>query len=117
MNIQILNNSPARQDLADSGAVARPLSQPVCTTRTLKLGATSADDRMGVWECTPGSYLRQIAEGELMHILSGQCTFTPEGGEPIAIQAGDTVFFPPDTNGRWDIEDTMRKVYVVFSPS
>lgn len=114
MTIQILKNSARRNDLADDGAVARPLSQPACTTRKLPFaGATG--DRMGVWESTPGSYLRQVAEAELMHILAGRCTFTPEGGEAIAIEAGDTVFFPANTNGRWDMQETLRKVYVVFS--
>lgn len=117
MTIQILKNSPARADLADTGAVARPLSQPACTTRTLKLAEGAAGDRMGVWECTAGSYLRQVPEAELMHILAGRCTFTPEGGEPLAIEAGDTVYFPANTRGRWDMTGTLRKVYVVFSPS
>jgi uncharacterized cupin superfamily protein len=117
MTIQIIKNSPRRGDLVDSGAVARPLSQPACTTRTLKLAEATAGDRMGVWECSAGSYMRQVAEGELMHILSGRCTFTPEGGAPMAIEAGDTVFFPPQTKGRWDMQETLRKVYVVFSPS
>jgi uncharacterized protein len=116
-SIQIIRNSPARDDLAASGAVARPLSQPACTTRALKLAEAAAEGRMGIWECTAGSYLRQIPEAELMHILAGRCTFTPEGGEPLAIEAGDTVYFPANTHGRWDMPQTMRKVYVVFTPS
>ena len=116
MSIQIIKNSLHSNDLADDGTVARPLSQPACATRKRVLAAT-ASGRTGVWESTPGSYLRQVAEAELMHILSGRCTFTPEGGEPIAIEAGDTVFFPANTNGRWDMHETLRKVYVVFTPS
>lgn len=115
--IQLLKNSRARNDLADTGAVALPLSQPACTTRAIKLAEAAADDRMGVWECTPGSYMRQVAEAELMHILSGRCTFTPEGGEPLVIEAGDTVYFPANTRGRWDMQETLRKIYVVFTPS
>jgi uncharacterized cupin superfamily protein len=117
MTIQILKNSPARNDLAAAGAVARPLSQPACTTRALKFTEAAGGDRMGVWECTSGSYMRQVAEAELMHILAGRCTFTPEGGEPLAIEAGDTVYFPANTHGRWDMSETVRKVYVVFTPS
>jgi hypothetical protein len=92
-NIQILKQGATRDDLPASAVVARPLSQPACTTRTLKLAEAQAGDRMGVWECTAGSYMRQLPEAELMHILSGRCTFTPEGGAPL------------------------RKVYVVFSRS
>lgn len=113
--IQILKNCAGRNDLAEKGAVARPLTEPACTTRQLDMAATvSAGHKMGVWESTPGSYLRQVPNPELMHILSGRCTFTPEGGELIDIEAGDTVFFPAYTNGRWDMKETVRKVFVVF---
>jgi uncharacterized cupin superfamily protein len=72
---------------------------------------------MGVWECSAGSFMRQLANAEMMHILAGSCTFTPEGGEPLALEAGDVVYFPANTNGRWDIAQALRKVYVVFSPA
>lgn len=114
MKIQILKQAARRSDLADTGAVGRPLSQPACTTKTLPMEAALPGTDMGVWETTPGSYERQVANAELMHILTGRCTFTPEGGEPLAIEAGDTVFFPAHTRGRWDMLETLRKVFVVF---
>jgi len=113
MSIQIIKNSALRQDLADHGAVTRPLSQPVCTTKQLAL-TSEAVRKTGVWECTAGSYERQVVNAELMHILSGRCTFTPTGGEALHIEAGDTVFFPAHTTGRWDMLEALRKVYVVF---
>jgi hypothetical protein len=115
--IQILKNGATRSDLPASGAVARPLSEPACTTRTLELAESPAGDGMGVWESSPGSSMRQVPEAELMHFLAGRCTFTPEGGKPLVIEAGDTVYFPANTRGRWDMETTVRKVYVVFSRS
>jgi len=114
MTIQIIKQSAGIQDLRDSGAVARPLSEPACTTRTLALSGADPH-KAGVWECTAGRYERQVAEGEVMHILAGRCTFTPTGGQPLRIEAGDTVFFPPKTTGVWHIEEAMRKVYVVLA--
>lgn len=111
--IQIIEHSASRQDLVDDGAVARPLSQPACATKQLALTSEEAH-KTGVWECTAGSYERQVVNAELMHILSGRCTFTPTGGEALKIEAGDTVFFPAHTTGRWDMQETLRKVYVVF---
>lgn len=113
MSIQILKNSALRRDLADNGTVARPLSEPVCSTKQMALTLEAAH-KTGVWECTPGSYERQVVNAELMHILSGRCTFIPTGGEALRIEAGDTVFFPAHTTGRWDMLETLRKVYVVF---
>lgn len=49
-----------------------------------------------------------------MHILAGRCTFTPDGGEPIAIEAGDTLFLSPNTVGVWGIQEPVRKVYVLL---
>jgi uncharacterized protein len=113
MNIEILKSSAQRSDLADSGVVARPLGDTVCRTSVLALQGIPSH-KMGVWECTPGSYERQVVNAELMHILAGRCTFTPVGGEALQIEAGDTVFFPAHTEGRWDIHAMLRKVYVVL---
>ena len=35
-------------------------------------------------------------------------------GEPIEIKAGDTVWFPRNTSGVWEIKEDVRKVYVVI---
>lgn len=113
MAIEILKGSAQRSDLVDSGTVARPLGATVCRTSVRALDGV-ASHQMGVWECTPGSYERQIVNAELMHVLGGRSTFTPVGGEPLRIEAGDTVFFPAHTEGRWDIHELMRKVYVVL---
>jgi uncharacterized cupin superfamily protein len=71
--------------------------------------------RTGVWECTPGQYRRDVKEAEVMHFVAGQATFTPDGGEPVQIEPGVTVFCPPLTTGIWDIKTTVRKVYVVVA--
>lgn len=116
MGITIFKQSAALAGLVDQGEVARPLSEPACRTSALEVALTGAGgNRTGVWECTVGRYERQVASAELMHILAGRCTFTPDGGEPLAIEAGDTLFFPANTTGVWFIQETMRKVYAVLS--
>ncbi|MBX7431988.1 cupin domain-containing protein [Mycobacterium sp. Y57] len=73
-------------------------------------GATSA----GIWQCSPGpSFFRQ-AENEVIYVLSGRMTVTPDGGDPRDIGAGDVAVFPLGWAGSWDIHETLRKVYVVF---
>lgn len=115
MSIVILSNSAQAEGLTSSGAVARPLSQPACETASLEVALEGAgENRSGLWECTPGRFERQLANAEVMHILSGACTFTPAGGTAREIRAGDTLFFPANTVGVWDIRETVRKVYVVM---
>jgi len=68
----------------------------------------------GVWECTPGTFRRDVSKVEVMHFLAGKCTFTPNGEKTISIHAGDTLFMPPNTQGTWVVEETVRKVFVTI---
>lgn len=68
----------------------------------------------GVWESTPGIFRRFLKNREFSHIISGWCIFTPDGGEPVEIRAGDAVLFPANCEGVWDIRETLRKTYVLF---
>ncbi|TDR90215.1 cupin domain-containing protein [Enterovirga rhinocerotis] len=112
-SIQIIKGSAQIALPEDRGHVAKPISQPPCSLsgQSLDLGAIS--QRAGLWECSPGSFRRDVKEGEVMHMLSGTCTFKPDSGDEIRIGAGDTVFFPPNTGGVWTVETTIRKVYVI----
>lgn len=116
MPITILKQSHAIAGLQDEGPVARPLSAPTATTWGLPVALEGAGaNRSGVWECSPGRFERQLANAEVMHILSGSCSFTPSGGQTVEISAGDTLFFPSNTTGVWHIKETLRKVYVVMA--
>lgn len=115
MSIKILHQTATRNDLQKVGPVPVPLSSPACEIHNLPVEITGKPQcSTGLWECSPGKFARQVEEAEVMHILSGQCTFTPENSDtPLAIQAGDTLFFPAHTRGVWDISETVRKVYVL----
>lgn len=116
MPITILKQSAGFGPLQDEGPVAKPLSLPAATTRGHAVSLEGAGaNRSGVWECSPGRFERQLANAEVMHILSGACSFTPSGGETLEIGAGDTLFFPAHTTGVWHIRETLRKVYVVMA--
>ncbi|WP_028219671.1 cupin domain-containing protein [Paraburkholderia oxyphila] len=116
MSIIVLSQSASISGLENAGAVARPLTVPACQTSCMEVPMEGAGENLtGLWECTPGRFERQLANAEVMHILSGACTFTPTNGAPQEIRAGDTLFFPANTVGVWDIRQTLRKVYVVMS--
>ena len=73
--------------------------------------------KAGIWECSVGKWVRQIKEAEFAYFMEGDVTFTPDGGEPMQIKAGDTVWFPPNTTGVWDIKQKARKTYILIGPS
>lgn len=71
----------------------------------------------GIFECGVGSYRRSVKQPEIMHFLSGNGSFTPDGEESLTFQPGDSLFFEANTEGTWLIENTMRKLYVIFDAS
>jgi uncharacterized protein len=68
----------------------------------------------GIWECTPGPSHWTLETHEVIHLVRGRMTVTPDGGEPATIGAGDMAVFPKGWSGSWDIHETVRKVYAIF---
>jgi uncharacterized cupin superfamily protein len=51
---------------------------------------------------------------ESCYIVSGRATVTDEAtGEKQEISAGDVIVFPKGWSGRWDVTETIRKVYSI----
>lgn len=104
-----------KEDLDQLGPVKIPLSSPA----SLLIGRKYLDeapgiDSMGIWECSPGRWQRTIMEEEFAHFIKGSARFIPPEGDPIDIRAGDTVWFPANSKGVWEITEDVRKVYVVI---
>jgi uncharacterized protein len=104
MSITQFKNT-ATLELEESNPVAVPLGEPVAIASTTSV---ERDDGVetGVW---------QITAQEFCHFISGRCTFTPDGGgETLHIQGGDALMLPANTLGIWDIQQTVRKSYVLI---
>jgi uncharacterized cupin superfamily protein len=77
---------------------------------------TSANLRIGLWECE--AYARKTVEPsycELMHIIEGVVTLTPEQGAPCAVRAGETVVVPAGASNAWTSLEKVRKVFCILS--
>ncbi|WP_368733427.1 cupin domain-containing protein [Serratia marcescens] len=46
--------------------------------------------------------------------MQGRCTFTPDGGETFRIEACDALLLPENSLGVWDVQETVRKSYVII---
>ena len=114
MTIQVFKQSAVFGPLDPKGPVPHPIGTEICHTSAVNFQLSGA--RSGIWECTVGKYPRHIAEAEVMHILVGHASFTPDDGTTIEIHAGDTLYFPPNTHGVWHIRETLRKIFVVLVP-
>ena len=68
---------------------------------------------VGVWECTPGGWpIVDRPDTETMLLLAGRVTITPRDGEPVELEEGDVFVLPQGWSGRWDVTETVRKLYV-----
>lgn len=94
--------------------VAQPLGDLVSQTR-LAIDQVLEDPRvsLGVWECTPGTWRRQVLQAEFSYFISGKGIFTPDEGEVIHFKGGDAIYFAPETTGVWEIEETVTKHYFI----
>lgn len=95
--------------------VGAPTSTPAAHYRTAAHQAVSENGTsLGLWECTPGRFRRQVASAEFSYFIEGEGSFTPDGGSTIEFRAGDSIYFEPNTQGEWDIRETVIKSYLIL---
>jgi uncharacterized cupin superfamily protein len=71
-----------------------------------------------VWACDAGVYPRvKDRRGSFMYILSGDATITDDDGTQHVLTAGSVILLPFGWVGRWDIRETIRKVYLHTTPA
>lgn len=98
----------------DLDAVDTPAGEgnPPIRTGLHQLDSVS-DVGFGVWEVAPGILDGVPEVDEVFVVLSGAATIATEGEpEPIVVGPGDVVRLFTGQLVRWDVRETVRKVYV-----
>ncbi|MGU7771812.1 cupin domain-containing protein [Burkholderia sp. MR1-5-21] len=114
MKVQKIARSVEAELPEDWGTAGLPGTEPARVSgRQVAIPGSEAIDT-GVFECTPGTYRRVVKAAEVMHFIAGAGAFTPDGEDTIEFRAGDTLFFAANTEGLWQVRETMRKIYVIF---
>jgi uncharacterized cupin superfamily protein len=91
------------RDGADSG-------EPMMSGRVFYSGGGV---EVGLWECTPGGWpIENRPDHETVQILSGRARLTNADGSSVELTAGDVLTLPQGWSGRWDILETVRKLYI-----
>ena len=86
---------------------------PVMATAGSRLWE-EGDASVGIWECAPGPSYWKLDTHELVHIIAGRLTITPDDGTQFALETGDVALFPRGWAGTWELHETVRKVFAVF---
>ncbi|WP_175717030.1 cupin domain-containing protein [Burkholderia anthina] len=114
MKVQAIKQASTLKSLEDWGAVtAAESGDPRTSGLQIVISGREQIDT-GVFDCTPGIYRRGVAQAEVMHFVAGSGSFTEDGKDTIHFRAGDTLFFEADTKGTWQIDEAIRKIYVIF---
>ena len=72
--------------------------------------------QVGVWECTPGGWpIVGRGDTEVAQIVSGKGTVTDADGTEHLLVPGSVITLPKGWSGRWDLTETLRKVYVLVA--
>jgi uncharacterized protein len=68
---------------------------------------------VGVWEVTPGAFpARKDGVWEMMQFVSGRGRIV-HGSSVTEIGPGVVLFTPDGWTGTWEVEETVRKIYVL----
>lgn len=81
-----------------------------------KTKSTMTNDgiNIGIWECAPGTFKRQVMEREFSHFIYGKGRFTTENGDVFEFAGGDAIYFPANTRGTWMITEPLRKSFIII---
>ena len=72
------------EELEDWG-IPKTIGEPKCQIRGLFIRENPDGSEAGIWECTPGKFVREVMQAEMVTFLSGHCIFHPENGDPVEI--------------------------------
>ncbi|MFN8020110.1 MAG: cupin domain-containing protein [Acidimicrobiales bacterium] len=74
---------------------------------------TEGELEIGIWECTPGALAGPLVdEDEAMFMVAGRATVHHDGGT-FDLAPGTLWTTPPQWPCRWDVHQTVRKMYVI----
>ena len=69
----------------------------------------------GLWECSPGIVGGTFLFNEVDVFLTGRMTVRDADGTSFEVAAGDHAMWPERWSGDWEVHETVRKAFVMWS--
>ena len=107
-------SAAATAELEDWGPLEEATGGAMQTSGVTLWSSADGSQDVGVWQCTAGPSYWVQEETEVVYLLSGSMTVTPDDGKPVKLGPGDMAVFPRGWRGPWELHETVRKVYVIF---
>jgi uncharacterized cupin superfamily protein len=101
------------ETLAPQGVhkLADPDSKPLVSKKEFPPGNTLG---AGLWECTPGTWEITRTTTETFLVLKGKATITEsDGSVRVELVPGLWHTTPSGWSGRWEVTDTVRKMFIL----
>jgi len=76
-------------------------------------GSTDAALMSGIFTGQPSRFNYVFETDETFHVIEGRVTITLDSGEAVTLAAGDIVSFPRGARAVWDIQEPLRKFFVL----
>ena len=109
----VLRNVTTIRELTDWGSVEDPIEGISKVSGVLLSREADGRAESGIWVCTPGTWRCVLTGDELCHFIDGRCTYTHDNGDVIDIEADTAAFFPQGWRGLCQVQETVRKVYMI----
>ncbi len=83
----------------------------------MEAGGPGHVTRMGIWRCTEGAFECTEQGDELMTVLAGRCRLVDlNTGAVHELGPGDSLFVTDGSRVRWEIAETVTKVFFGHKP-
>ncbi len=108
--------APEQDDFSEAKPVGKPIGDLIPYVKFAFADVNEAEGiATGIWQCSKGEFMREVAQAEFSYFIEGKGYFTPEGEEPLAFKAGESIYFSANTKGIWTIDEPVIKAYIIFS--
>lgn len=82
---------------------------------TYLVGGPQTALRIGIWVCTPGRFKVRRETTEICRLVSGRATLRDSEGLDKALSLGETFMLPAGWVGEWDVQENVRKIFIVHA--